>query len=498
MARSKAFDVVVVGGGAAGCVVAARLAERASQSVLLLEAGPDRRSDLPDDMRDGWTIRSDQFDWGYTSEPDAAGVEHNVRRTKLLGGTSWLTRFTPRGHPADYDAWAALGNTGWSFDDVLPYFVRLETDLDFGDQPWHGNRGPMPSTRYLDLEYMEIGAAALEALVAAGFPLVDDHNRPGAVGAGRMPMNSRDGVRVTTAGAYLPAGKTPPNLTIQADTQVDRVVLERVQACAVRLCDGTVIEAGWVVLCAGTYGSPPILMRSGIGSAEHLRGLDVPVVVDLPGVGENLADHPSVWVESGYSGIGRSAPVLQSIATFHSARRSTEDTPDLMFWLCDPVGSAGAPASFDIDIVLLRPDARGRVRLRSRDPVESPSIELPALSQRDVERLIEAYRRAVEVANRPEVRRLCSGPAPAEPSSSQLETYVRTEAYSLPHVVGTCAMGLRPEDGAVVDPSGRVHGTDRLSVVDASIMPDVPSGFTHIPTIMIAERLSEQLASLRV
>lgn len=498
MARTEAFDVVVVGGGAAGCVVAARLAERVSRSVLLLEAGPDRRSDLPDEMRDGWTIRSDQFDWGYTSVPGPGGVTQSVRRTKLLGGTSWLTRFTPRGHPADYDGWAALGNAGWRFDDVLPYFVRLETDLDFGDQPWHGDSGPIPSTRYLDVEQVEIGAAGLEALEATGFPLVEDHNRPGAVGAGRMPMNSRDGVRVTTADAYLPLGRTPQNLTIRTNVLVDLILFEGVRASGVRLLDGTVIEAGWVVLSAGTYGSPPILMRSGIGPAEHLGGLDVPVVVDLLGVGENLADHPSVWVECGYSGAGRSAPVLHSIATFHSAGRSTDDTPDLMFWLCDPIGTADEPAFFDIDIVLLRPNARGRVRLRSNDPREGPSIELPVLTASDVARLVEAYRRALDVANRPEVRRLCSGPAPAEPPHSELETFVRTEAYSLPHVVGTCAMGLRPEDGAVVDPSGRVHGTERLSVVDASIMPDVPSGFTHIPTIMIAERLSEQLASLQL
>jgi choline dehydrogenase-like flavoprotein len=496
MARNEAFDVVVVGGGAAGCVVAARLAERSSRSVLLLEAGPDRRSDLPGGMRDGWTIESDRFDWGYTSEPAAGGVQ-NLRRTKLLGGTSWLTRFTPRGHPADYDGWAALGNPGWSFDDVLPYFLRLESDLDFGDLPWHGSRGPMPSTRYLDLEYVEIGAAALEGLVASGFPHTEDHNRPGAVGAGRMPMNSRDGVRVTTLDAYLPLGETPPNLTIRSDTEVDRIVFEGALATGVRLRDGSVLEAGWVVLCAGTYGSPTILMRSGVGPAQHLRGLDVPVLVDLPGVGENLADHPAIWVECGYSGIGRSRPILHSIATFRSTGRPSEDTPDLMLWMSDPIGGADDPASFDIDIVLLRPHARGRVRLRSRDPDVAPSIELPGLDTSDVDRLGEAYRLAVDVANRPEIRRLCAGPAPSVPARAELEMFVRSEAYSVPHVVGTCAMGAVPEQGAVVDVAGRVHGTERLTVVDASIMPDVPSGFTHVPTIMLAERLSEQLASQR-
>jgi choline dehydrogenase len=493
MARSEAFDVVVVGGGAAGCVVAARLAERVSRPVLLLEAGPDRRADLPSDMRDGWTIKSDRFDWGYTSGPGAAGGVTNVRRTKLLGGTSWLTRFTPRGHPADYDGWGALGNEGWRFDDVLPFFVRLENDLDFGDESWHGSDGPMPSTRYLEVENVEVGSAALTALEAVGFPLVDDHNRPGAVGAGRMPMSSRDGVRVTTADAYLPVGATPANLVIRTDALVDRVCFDGMRATGVCLLDGTVIEAGSVVLCAGTYGSPQVLMRSGVGPADVLRPLEVPVVADLPGVGENLADHPSVWVECGYAGVGRSAPILHSIATFHSKGRSTKDTPDVMLWLCDPIGTADEPPFFDIDVVLLRPQGRGRVRIRSTDPSEAPSIELPALTAGDVARLSDAYRLAVDVANRPEIRSLCSGPVPTVPAMSELEAFIRSETYSVPHVVGTCAMGVRPEDGAVVDASGRVHGTERLSVVDASIMPDVPSGFTHIPTIMLAERLSEKL-----
>jgi choline dehydrogenase-like flavoprotein len=373
---------------------------------------------------------------------------------------------------------------------VLPYFIRLEEDKEFGDEPWHGDGGPIPSTRYLDLDFTEVAAAALDALAATGFPAVEDHNRPGAVGAGRMPMNSRDGVRVTTADAYLPSGRTPPNLTIRGDSAVGSVVFEGPRAVGVRLVDGTTIEAGWVVLCAGTYGSPTILMRSGIGGAAHLRELGIPVAADLPGVGNNLADHPVVVVDCGYTGARRSAPVLHSIATFRSAGRSARETPDLMLWLADPEEDA----SFAIEVVLLRPQSRGNVRLRSTDPTDPPIIKLPNLSAAsDAERLAEGYRRALEVANRPEVRRLCSRPAPVEPED--LGELIRAEQYSLPHVVGTCAMGPRPEDGAVVDASGRVYGTERLSVVDASIMPDVPSGFTHVPTIMIAERLSEELAS---
>jgi choline dehydrogenase len=487
-------DLIVVGGGAAGCVVAARLAASGSRSVLLVEAGPDRRADPSDELRNGWDITR-QFDWGFTSEPDGQGVVRNVWRTKLVGGTSWVTRFTPRGGPADYDEWAALGNAGWRFDDVLPYFVRLETDTDFGDRPWHGDRGPMPSTRYLDVEHSDVLAAGMEALQAAGFPMVEDHNRPGSVGAGRMPMSSRAGARVTTADAYLPAGSTPDNLTIRAGAQVAEVVFNGARARGVRLIDGTVIEAGRVVLCAGTYGSPAILMRSGVGPAEHLRSIGLPVRVHLPGVGANLIDHPALDIDCGYRGPGRAAPILHSIATFHSSGRSSDNPPDLMFWLSDPDADT---ATFELNVVLLKPRSTGVVRLHSADPAEPPSIELPNLSDpSDIERLAEGYRRALEVVNRPEIRRHCTDPPPGQPANADaLLAHIRRQVYSLPHVVGTCSMGPRPDEGGVVDASGRVHGTEALSVADASIMPNVPSGFTHIPTIMIAERLAEHIASL--
>jgi choline dehydrogenase-like flavoprotein len=473
----EACDVVVVGGGAAGCVLAARLAERNSRSVLLLEAGPDRRADLPRQLRDGWTIERESFDWGFESEPHAGGEARPVRRKRLLGGTSWLTRFTPRGSPADYDGWAGLGLAGWSWEELLPYFVKLESDVDFGKEPWHGDKGPIPSSRQLDSDLTEVGAAALDALEAAGFPRVDDHNQPGAVGAGRMPMNVLAGDRVTTADAYVPLHATPHNLTIRGNSQVDRVVFDGAQAVGVRLVEGATVNAGHVVLCAGVYGSPAILLRSGIGSEGPL--------VRLPGVGANLVDHPSVYVDFGYRDAGRNEPALHTIATFHSSGRPSEETPDLMLWLADPIEE---DREFGAEVVLLRPRSRGSIRLRSSDPRDPPLIELPNLSDPvDVKRLAEGYRRAVEVATQVALRRYCSGPEPVEPKD--LEALIRTELFSVPHTVGTCAMG------SVVDASGSVFGVECLSVVDASIMPDVPSGFTHIPTIMIAERLSEQIAS---
>ena len=269
-------------------------------------------------------------------------------------------------------------------------------------------------------------------------------------------------------------------------------VLDSTRATGVRLVDGAVIDAGCVVLCAGTYGSPAILLRSGIGPARHLRSVGIPVRLELPGVGANLADHAGVDIDCGYHGPARSAPLLHLVATFHSESASSDQAPDLMLWLSDPRGD---PPMFEIDVVLLRPRARGTVRLRSADPTNPPRIQLPGLDPFDVERLAEGYRRGCEVANHPGLRRLCNAPLSPQPNrTAELPDLIRAESYSFPHVVGTCSMGPDPDDDAVVDASGRVHGTERLSVVDASIIPNGPSAFTHLPTIMLAERLSEQLA----
>jgi choline dehydrogenase len=490
----EAFDVVVVGGGAAGCVVASRLAESQDRSVLLLEAGPDLRLAIPADWRDGWRLPT-LPDWGFESEPDGAGATNKLRRGRLLGGTSWLTRFAVRGAAADFDAWAARGNPGWRFAEVLPAFRRLEADAEFGGDASHGDRGPIPITRYPALQHSEIHAAALEAFDAMGFPTVEDHNLPAAVGVGAMPMSSRDGVRVTSADAYLAPDRRPSNLAIRADSPVAKVVLNASRATGVVLVDGTEIRAEWVFLAAGTYGSPPILMRSGIGPAEHLRDVSVDVRLDLPGVGANLADHPAVDLDSGWRGAAKKGPILHTIATFRSSKASTGGAPDLMFWVSDPDGDE---PGFWLDPVLLKPESRGSVRLRSSDPTAAPRITLPGLREAaDLERLAEAYRLGLEVVNRPEIRRLSQEAAPSAPPTAEgLRQRVVENAYSIPHVVGTCRMGPSPDNGDVVDALGRVHGVDRLSVIDASVIPDAPSGFPHLVTIMLAEHLCEKQPGL--
>jgi choline dehydrogenase len=494
MGQPDGFDIAIVGAGAAGCVIARRLSEPGDRAVLLLEAGPDLRSATPVEFHDGWRLPTAP-DWGFQSEPDALGATGTSRRGRVLGGTSWLTRFAVRGAAADFDAWAANGNSGWSFEDVLPAFRRLEADAEFGDRPWHGDHGPIPITRYLDDEPSEIHGAALRAFDALGYPAVEDHNEPQAMGVGRMPMSSRSGQRVTALDGYLPPDWRSPRLTVRPGAEVARLLMDGGRATGVRLLDGTEIRADAVVLAAGTYGSPTILMRSGIGPADHLRSVGIDVLVDLPGVGANLADHPGVDLDSGWRGVGVDGPILHSIATFRTSAAPTASGQDLMFWVTDPVGDE---PRFAFDPVLLTPRSRGSVRLRSADPTQPPRIALPGLRESvDVDRLVEGYRRGLELANQSEFRRLCTEPAPPDPGSrAALRRVILQNAYSIPHVVGTCAMGPSPGNGAVVDAHGRVHGVAGLAVVDASIVPEAPSGFPHIITMMIAEHLSQTLGAL--
>ncbi len=296
--------------------------------------------------------------------------------------------------------------------------------------------------------------------------------------SGEVEADERTSAGRNAADDYLPLAATPPNLTIRGDAHVDRAVIAGTEAVDVRLGGGRIVDAGHVVLCAGVYGSPAILLRSGVGPEGPLA--------DLPGVGANLVDHPSVYVDFGYQGSGRAAPALHTIATFHSSGRSSADTPDLMFWLADPTEE---DTEFGAEVVLSAVLARIRAPALRRParPAAHRAAE-PEIDRSDLERLAECYRRALDLAAQPVLRRHCAGPEPKEPED--LEALIRRELFSVPHTVGTCAMG------SVVDASGSVFGIERLSVVDASIMRDVPSGFTHVPTVMIAERLSERIASM--
>jgi choline dehydrogenase len=479
-------SVVVVGAGSAGCLVAARLAQ-AGHRVVLVEAGPDFREHEPLQLRDGWSICRENA-WGYRTEPDAAGVTTDVLRTKLVGGNAWLTRFALRNHPADYHRWDQLIGGGWSYPEVRDAFNAIERDLEYGTETWHGLEGPIPITRYQDVPLTEFDAAVQQGLRECGFEPVPDLNRPGVVGYGRLPMNSIDGQRVITLDLLI---RSERNIELRAETLADQVLFEGQRAAGVRLSDGSSVRAHTVVLAAGVYGSPCILMRSGIGHDALLATLDIPVRANLPGVGSNLCDHPAVSLDVGYRGIQRNGPVLHTFATFASPLTADGEGPDLALWSNDPEGE---PAEGWLDVVLLRPHGRGHVLLASTDPAMQPRIRLPATTDDDVALLSHGVQRAHEVLATTAIQRIVDGaPAAAPTEFKALATWVRANTYSLPHTVGTCAMGASPDDGAVVDRTGQVFGFTGLYVADASILPGPPTGFPHLVTLMMASRITADL-----
>jgi choline dehydrogenase len=328
-------------------------------------------------LRDGWGLYRENA-WGYVSEPDVFGQTTNVLRTRLVGGSAWLTRFALRNHPADYHRWDHLVGGGWSHPEVRDAFNAIECDLEFGADTWHGQEGPIPVGRYPDIEPTEFDAGVQQALRECGFEWVPDLNRPGAIGFGRMPMNSVEGRRVTTVDLL---SEPHVNLELRADSVARDVVFEGQRAVGIRLSDGSTVQADMVVLAAGVYGSPCLLMRSGIGPGDLLAGFGIPVRADLAGVGDNLCDHPAVSLDLGYRGIQRRGPLLHTLATFESPLVGEGEGPDLALWSSDPEGD---PAEGWIDVVLLRPRGRGRVLLASTDPARQPRISLPTCTEEDV------------------------------------------------------------------------------------------------------------------
>ncbi|WP_411080419.1 GMC family oxidoreductase [Streptomyces sp. cmx-18-6] len=492
---ASSFDLVIVGAGTAGCVLANRLSADPDRRTLLVEAGPDYHSSaLPHDLASCADL-STSHDWKYTASAGRRNPAQPLPRARVVGGCSATNAcLAVRGAPRDYDAWAAeAGGADWSYQAMLPFFRTLENDLDFtGDH--HGAGGPLPIRRYTPQEMTPFSAALLEAARAAGATPVDDHNRPGAVGAGPAPITLLGGRRTSTAQGYLDPVRSRPNLVIRSRTAVDRVLTHRGVARGVRLVSGEVIPAGVVVLAAGAYSSCAILLRSGIGPAAELSRLGIAPAVDLPGVGRNLQDHTGLSLRWSAPVTAPMEPRYQVLVTAADPQGRPDEVALHLIGACTGTTGEGRAEAF-VSVRVMRTLSRGRVRLAGRDPALPPVVEPCYFDHpEDLRLLREGLGHAYRITGAAPLRdRFDATPRPGPAlleDPALLERHVNRSSSGYHHPVGTCRMGEDPRSGAVTDWAGRVHGVADLRVCDASVMPVIPSGNTALPTIAVAERMA--------
>ncbi|MFJ4467059.1 GMC family oxidoreductase [Streptomyces sp. NPDC089424] len=509
------FDLVIVGGGAAGSVLAARLSADPDRQVLLLEAGPadtDPRIAPPHGVLNG--LLRGELDWSYETVPQEqlGGRSIPLSAGRVLGGGGSINyQAWYRGHPLDYDGWAESGMKGWSWHEVLPSFRRSE-DHEFGASDLHGTGGPIPVTTPKDVSPLSL--AFIAAGVEYGLPLNRDFNGERLDGVGLLYSNVRDGERHSAARGYLHPVMNRANLTVRTGALVHRVLFRGTRATGVEYTDaaGTVVtvRANAVVLSAGALRTPHLLMLSGIGPADHLAGLGIDVLQDLQGVGAGFQDHLSAligwpvvrgvtWPEAYGSAADRTLYArerrgpLASIGQAGAFLRCGEGAPapdiELTPMLVDLLGNS-APG-FSCLVTLLTPRSRGAVRLASSDPTAAPVIDARFFeAAADRELVVEGMRRALELCDSPVMRALLGPPSfPTASDEAALLDAARAAIISTNHPAGTCRAGA--DEGSVVDPLLRVHGVSGLHVVDASVMPALPRGNIHAPTVMIAERAAE-------
>ncbi len=511
MGTTHTHDYVVVGAGSAGCAMAHRLSGDGDADVLLLEAGrPDEKDEIHVPALFGELFKSD-VDWEYYTEPQAEMNDRELYwpRGKVLGGSSSINAMIYiRGNELDYDTWAEQGNEGWGYEDMLSYFERAE-HFEPGADEFHGEGGPLNVTGPMDPH--PTSAALVEAAESVGIPRNDDFNGAEQEGVGYYHVTQKDGVRCSAAAAYVKPAMDRDNLTVETGAQVTEVTVEDGRATGVVYeQDGDrheVDASAEVIVSGGAVNSPQLLMCSGIGPADHLESNGIDVEVDLPGVGRNLQDHLFAFtVYERTSGPPEPAATTNIAESGGFVRTEPDlDAPNLQFHFA-PVyymehGFANPEEGmgFSIGATQVRPESRGRITLSSADPFEDPEIDPRYFSEdRDLEVLVEGVKRSREIAQAEpldEFRGEEVWPGEDVQSDAEIEAHVRETAHTVYHPVGTCKMG--DDDMAVVDDRLRVHGVDGLRVVDASVMPTISSGNTNAPTIAIAEKAADLIASDR-
>jgi len=502
------YDYIVIGAGSAGCVVANRLSQDPGTTVLLLEAGnPDTKPEIQIPA-ECVNLPGTEVDWGYFSEPEPYLNNRKIfcSRGKVLGGSSSINFMTYiRGNPQDYDRWQSLGNPGWSYQHVLPYFKKSEHQ-QHGASEFHGIDGELSVTDTITPTV--IAQRFVDACVAVGYDYNPDFNAKQQEGAGRYQSTIKDGKRHSTAAAFLVPILDRPNLTVTTGALVTRLLFEGTRAVGVEyLHEGTLHQVRVnqeVILSAGAFDSPKLLMLSGIGDAAQLQALGISVVVDLPGVGQNLQDH--ILVPMAYQATQdlhfASTSSIGEAGLFLHTEGNMNVAPDLQFFFCPialPLPGYTQPEwTFTGAVCLTHPENVGQVSLRSSSAKDAPVIRMNYLQREaDGQKLatgIRILRRLFHSSAFDEFRGEEIAPGEEAQTDEALIAYIRNTANTVWHPVGTCKMGTDPM--AVVNPELRVHGVEGLRVVDASIMPTITTGNTNAPTIMIGEKAADLIKTV--
>ena len=505
MSAQVDYDVLIIGAGSSGSVIASRLSENPNLHIALIEAGPDYAdpADTPFDLINSHNNSYTDHDWGFAYQPTQHRSDR-FPRGRVVGGSSAVnTTIALRGMPEDYDEWAEVSSDHWSWRNVLPAFKRLERDLDFPDAPYHGDSGPITIRRFPPAELVPQQQAFLDSALELDYPYCADANDPDGYGAGPHPMNKLGRLRISAAIGYLAPARVRPNLDILADTLVRRLLFTQTRCTGVEVEDqaGSVraIAARLVVVCAGALLTPSLLLRSGIGPKALLEKLSVPCVADRPGVGQNLCDHPALGVLCDVQApavVDFDQPIIQTILRY-TANRS-EKRNDLQIEQISFAGRPGGPPQFLLAPVLEYQYGRGELTLLSADPHAAPIVANRFCEdERDARRLAECMLDTLAFTRTGALAEMITDVRFPDLSRGQsleeMEALCRRFAGSGYHPSGTAKMGREEDAMAVVDPRGRCFDVEQLVVADASIMPSVPRANTNLTCLMIGEQIGEWL-----